>query len=74
MKRVLVSNIPLDAYISGWVEVPDETDVKDEEKLQEAIARALLDHGFKEVGVPENHEMNDGLVKTGWEFTVEEIQ
>lgn len=69
MKRVFVSNIPVHAYVDGWVEVPDGTDP---EALNDAIATALCERGYSAesstLAVGET-DLDEGIIKGGWEFT-----
>lgn len=67
MKRVHVSNIPIHAFVEGWVEVPDDTT---KENLNEAISKALLDKGYDSLSSPESEELDAEVVKNGWEFDI----
>lgn len=71
MKRVHVSNIPLRAFIAGWIEVPDNTT---DETMQAALVTAILERGFKEQGDPYDPELDDDVVESGWEFSIVEVR
>jgi hypothetical protein len=75
-RRVFVTNIPLNAYVDGWVEVPEGTTADD---LQDAIKEALLTKGFTPEtqtlsvgsgahGLSGDVELDEGIIKGGWEF------
>lgn len=66
--KILVSNIPIHAYETGLVTVPDDTP---EEKLQDAIRDALLQDGYESItGFPTDAELDTGIIGGGWEFLV----
>ena len=67
--RVLVENVPVQGTVKAWVEVPAETPAAD---LQDAIAQALADGNFTEVGFPAVTLDDDALVEV--EFTVRELK
>lgn len=71
MARVLVTNIPLNLYVCGYVEVPDDTADDD---MQEAVAKSLIESGYRRTRPDDNHvEIDEGIVIGGWEFTIEEV-
>ena len=69
-KRVYVANIPLNAYVGAWVEVPEDTT---EEGMQDAVAKSLLDKGYSGSTEIESHELDESVIRGGWEFMVSKI-
>lgn len=69
-KRVLVTNIPVCAFVDGWVDVPDDTQP---DNMNDAIGSALCERGFSPASprlrVPEQIELSEELIRSGWEFT-----
>lgn len=68
--KIKVGNIPLHAFQTGIVEVPDGTPP---EAMNSAIGAAIRAHGFKASGPPESHELNETALRGDWEFSVESI-
>ena len=69
--KVRVTNIPLDAFAEGIVDVPDGTT---DGEMQEAVGKAMIEQGYQPIGQqPSSYELNEGLVRGGWEFSLEKI-
>jgi len=70
MKRVFVTNIPVHAYVDGWIEVPDDTDP---EKMNEALVESICENGYsvetRTLNVPGDIDLDEGTIKGGWEFS-----
>jgi len=70
MKKVFVTNIPVHAYVDGWVEVLEGTDP---EKLNEALAETLCEKGYEPetrmLKVPDDTDLDEGTIKGGWVFS-----
>ncbi len=76
--RFLVTNIPVNSYVTGVVTVPDGTPP---EELQDAIRASLLEDGYVPVGGRLSHErgchdpdpeLDTGILKGGWELNFTE--
>jgi hypothetical protein len=73
--RFLVTNIPVNSWVTGVVTVPDGTPP---EKLQDAIRGALLEAGYVPVGRnprggnDADPELDRGILKGGWELVFTE--
>jgi hypothetical protein len=65
VKRILVTNIPVLSFMSGYIDVPEGLT---EDELQDAASAAVL-AGFFPVGKPENYETDAATIEDGWEFT-----
>lgn len=73
--KILVTNIPVDAYIEAWVEIPDDTA---EDDIQGAIGKSIIQNGVvsNPNSMPANEEasigdINEDLITSGWEFSFE---
>jgi len=73
--KILVTNIPVDAYIEAWVEIPDDTA---EDDIQDAIGKSIIQNGVvsNPNSMPANEEasigdINEDLITSGWEFSFE---
>lgn len=68
MRKLFVTNVPIHAYLQGWVEVPADTSPED---LQEAIAKSIASGGLKPHFQPMESvtwDLEDALPK--WEFDI----
>jgi hypothetical protein len=62
----IYTDIPLVAVVTGLVEVPDGTCDDD---MQDAIATALLDGDYQRIVLEsDTEELQDGLVRSGYQF------
>jgi hypothetical protein len=72
-RRVYVQNIPVLAYVDGWVVVSDDTD--SETTLNEELAKALLEKGYEPetqtLVVPNDVELDAKVIESGrWVFSI----
>ncbi len=67
-KRVFVVNIPVHAYVEGWVEVPGDTEP---ENLDKAIAESLRKNGYRPetTKIPSDEVNLDTTVLDNWTFS-----
>lgn len=74
-RKVFVTNIPIRTCVSGWVEIPSDTE---DDKLDDAIAIALASSGFQPEGNTNTIETatwdvdKDVLAKWEWCLPLEE--
>lgn len=68
--RVLVTNIPIHAYIDAYVEIPDGLD---DDQQQSAIRDAVERGEFrpKDGSSADNYEIDQNALDDGWEFSLE---
>ena len=70
-RRVFVTNIPLNAYANGWVEVDD--DVTDRVNVNGAISAAVREGRFAfettVLRLPDDAEVDEAVIHAGWQFS-----
>ena len=74
MAKVLVTNIPIHAYATAWVEIPDDTT---EDARNSAVSTALLDGTVRLRGTDidtSNFDLDDGIIEGGWEFNIDDTE
>jgi len=74
--KLWVTNIPVNAFISAWVEIPDATP---EDKIDDAIKEALCgeDSTFAVDSRKlqrEGVELDEGIINGGWEFNIDDTR
>lgn len=72
MRRVYVTNIPIHAYGSAWVDVPEGTP---DESLNREVAKVLLEgsevpKGVRETVLSGELGLDQRAIEDGWEFTI----
>ena len=70
-KKVLVTNIPVNAFVEGWVTVPADAEG---DELQDAIGLALKTNGYTRAE-PDFIDsasvcLDDSVIDGGWEFDI----
>ncbi len=67
---VLVTNIPVHAYIEAWVAIPTETPP---DKLDEALTAAVLAGEYSPtenlIDTPTHDDLDKTSIASGWEFS-----